>query len=266
MDKQIGKGLNKIYCGDSSELLRELNDESIDLVVTSPPYDTLRKYNGSISFWNHGKFEAIASELYRVVKDGGVVVWNVNDKTENGSKTGTSFRQALYFMEVGFNMHDVMIWRKTNPMPQVKQKRYSACFEYMFVFSKGVPSVFNPIMRKCKCGGQNYNSTGKNIDGESGRHELHYIVNKEMVDYNIWDIPVAKNETSHPAVFPYDIPYRHIRTWTNEGDIVLDPFVGSGTTALACIDLNRHFIGFEANEEYADEARQRIFRKISNIN
>lgn len=131
--------LNTIMLGDAEEKLKLIDDESIDLVVTSPPYDNLRKYNGIGDSWNHEKFKAIANELNRVIKKGGVIVWNVNDKTEKGSETGTSFRQALYFMDIGLNLNDTMIWEKSNPLPQVKQPRYNQVFEYMFVFSKGSP-------------------------------------------------------------------------------------------------------------------------------
>lgn len=249
---------NDIILGDAADVINLIPSESVDLVVTSPPYDNLRKYNGIGNTWNHEKFKLIANELKRVLKPGGVIVWVVNDKIEKGSKTGTSFRQALYFQEIGLNINDTMIWEKLNPLPQTKQPRYSACFEYMFIFSKGTPKTFNPIMRQCKLGGKLYDSTAKNMDGESGRHKLTYNVNKEMVDYNIWKIAVAQNKTKHPAVFPYEIPYRHIKTWSNEGDVVLDPFMGSGTTALAAIDLNRKYIGIEMVKEYYDICMERI--------
>jgi len=250
---------NQIICGSAAEVLRTFDADSVDLVVTSPPYDTLRKYNGSGKLWNREMFESIAKELTRVLKPGGVIVWNVNDKTEGGTKTGTSFRQALYFMdECGLFLNDTMIWEKTNPMPQVRQPRYNQSFEYMFVFSKGKPKTFNPIMVPCKCAGQNYDSTAKNMDGESGRHKLTYKVNKEKVDDNIWDIAVAQNKTEHPAVFPLELPLRHIKSWTNEGDIVLDPFVGSGTTCIAAKMLNRKYIGIDIDEKYCELSRKRI--------
>ena len=161
-----------------------------------------------------------------------------------------------------------MIWKKKNPMPQVKQKRYSDCFEYMFVFSKGFPKTFNPITVPCKSSGKIYNSTGKNIGGENGRRELNYIVNSEKVKENIWEYGVASNkktitvekindtsdieykEVRHPAVFPINLVIDHINSWTNEGDVVLDPFMGSGTVALASILTNRQYIGIEMNDEY----------------
>lgn len=248
--------------GDSEILLKSLKDNTIDLVVTSCPYDSLRKYNGIGDTWNHEKFCAIAKELYRVMKPGGVVVWVVNDKTEKGSETGTSFKQALYFMEIGFNLNDTMIWKKLNPLPSIKQPRYNQVFEYMFIFSKGTPKTFNPIMVPCKCAGQIYDSTCKNIDGESGRTKKTFNINKEKVKSNIWEIAVAQNKTSHPAVYPYQIPYDHIRSWTNEGDIVLDPFMGSGTTGLAALDLKRKFIGIEMCEEYFELSKERILEKL----
>lgn len=575
---------NIVLLGDAAEQLATLDEESIDCVITSPPYDNLRRYSGVGDTWNHDKFKTIAKELVRVLKPGGVIVWVVNDKTEKGSKTGTSFRQCIHFMELGLNLNDTMIWClsggqhlyvksqkgvmpmtikdmvrlepstvqlwdgikwvdvvgwkenkntsvktriqlrsgeniyctkehrwvlengdevltkdlkvgdvlktcklpetdehnpfiltddilwllglyiaegshaddtiqfslcsdefpwvekinstilsvggtttytlndnslnvrcyskvfnaiisqyiggktakdkhlnsicwklsndklkkimegyldgdggfdeknnrwrlgftensywerdlrtlaarlgakltllrkgsrikslnkiypslkgewrwsqsnhynnkkmseilliteekkkdcdkmwdievdsdehlfslssgvvthncKTNPLPVVKQPRYNPVFEYMFVFSKGVPKTFNPLMEPCKCAGQKYDSTCKNMGGENGRTHKTFNINKEKVMGNIWEIAVAQNKTVHPAVYPIEIPLRHIKSWTNEGDIILDPFMGSGTTALAALQLNRKFIGIEMNEEYYNLCNERI--------
>jgi len=270
--------LDKIYCGDSEELLKNIDSNTIDLIITSPPYDDLRHYNGVCKdCWNKQKFEAIATELSRVLKDGGVLIWNVDDKTENGGKTGTSMRQALYFMDnCGLKLNDYMYWRKKNPMPQVKQPRYTKRIEFMFCFVKGdKPKTFNPIMIPCKSAGKHYNSTAKNIGGENGRRNLDYNVNQEMIDFQDWDIAVAQNrrlfdvssgnKLKHPAVFPIEIPIRHIKSWTNEGDVVLDPFMGSGTTALAALELNRHYIGLEMNQDYVDIANTLIDEKSCEI-
>ena len=247
-----------IYEGDSSEILFTMERESVDLVVTSPPYDTLRKYNGTGELWNEDVFKMVAIGLYDVLKPGGVIVWVVNDKTENGSETGTAFKQALYFMSIGFNLNDTMIWEKKNPQPQVKQPRYNQVFEYMFVFSKGKPKTFNPIMVPCKCSGQNYDSTCKNRGGENGRTKKHFNINDEKVDANVWNIAVAQNKTIHPAVFPLEIPRRHIVSWTNEGDVVLDPFMGSGTTGIAAQNLGRKFIGIELDHQYYELSKDRL--------
>lgn len=242
-----------LYNGDSAQVLKYLPTESIDLTMTSPPYDNLRKYNG-FSF----DFETIAKELYRITKHGGVVVWVVGDATVNGSETGTSFRQALYFMDCGFNLHDTMIWRKTNPMPKVKTKRYFDVFEYMFVLSKGQPKTFNPIMQICKCGGKVYDSTCKNMGGENGRTTKKFVLNTERYKDNIWEIAIAQNKTVHPAVFPEQIAKDHILSWSNEGDIVLDPFMGSGTTAKMALQLGRKCIGIEISAEYCELSKSRI--------
>lgn len=246
----------KLYNENCLTGMEKLNDESIDLVVTSPPYDNLRKYNG-YTF----DFEGIANQLYRIVKQGGVVVWIVSDSTINGSETGTSFKQALYFKEIGFNIHDTMIWQKISPFTH--KNRYIADFEYMFVFSKGKPKTTNIICdRKNKWGGTLVHGTlqqkndGKlaEINGKGKRKVKEYGAR-----YNVWDIPPEKNnQTGHPAVFPRIIAKDHIISWSNKGDTVLDPFSGSGTTAIEAINNGREFIGFEISKEYYDKSLQRI--------
>lgn len=248
---------DKIYCLNCVDGLAQLDEGSVDLVVTSPPYDLIRSYSGAISNWNWDVFCATVDGLYRVMKDG-VVVWVVGDQTKNGSETGTSFRQALRFMEWGFKLNDTMIYKKKNPMPQVKQPRYNQDFEYMFVFSKGKPKTFKPIMVPTKCGGQTYDSTCKNIDGESGRTHKTFKINAEKVHGNIFEIAIAQNRTNHPAVFPEELARIHIQSWSNEGDLVLDPFIGSGTTAKVARDMNRHYIGFDVSEEYCKIAEGRL--------
>lgn len=255
----------QILEGDCRDRLKELIDEGImvDLVVTSPPYDDMRTYKNTLD-WNLDICKEIINLLFNIIKPGGIVVWVIGDKTKNGSETGTSFKQALAFIEAGFNLNDTMIWKKLNPLPAVKQPRYNQTFEYMFVFSKGTPKTFNPIMIPCKCAGKIYDSTCKNIGGENGRTHKTFNINKEKVKDNIWDIAVARNETEHPAVFPEKLAYDHILTWSNEGDLVLDPFVGSGTTGIASIKLNRNFIGIDKVKEYVELSRERILEAQKN--
>lgn len=250
--------LNKIHVENCLDTMKRMPDDFVDLVVTSPPYDNLRNYNG-YSF----NFESIAAELFRVIKPGGVVVWVVGDATVNGSETGTSFRQALGFMDAGFRLHDTMIWRKTNPMPKVKTKRYFDVFEYMFIFSKGQPKTFNPIMQATKQGCKVYNSTVKQISTGKERVAKSFVLNGERFKDNIWDIAVAQNKTAHTAVFPEQIAYGHVLSWSNVGDVVYDPFMGSGTTAKAAVMTSRQWVGSEISQEYADIALERLSHVVS---
>lgn len=235
--------------GDCMLLLPELADESVDMTLTSPPYDGLREYGGCPDV---GK---LASILLAKTKPGGVCVWVTDDQTAGGGETGSSFRAALAFMGAGWLLNDTMIWRKKNPMPQVRQPRYSQSFEYMFVFSKGAPKTFDPIMVPCKCAGRRYDSTCKQIGG--GRKQKDFLINGAKKDSNVWDIAIAQNRTGHPAAFPLELAERHISTWSAPGDLVLDPFEGSGTTAVACRMLGRRHIGFELDPGYAEMARKR---------
>lgn len=255
---------NKLICGDSSSILNELEAGCIDLTVTSPPYDGLRTYNG-YSF----DFEAIAKELYRVTKDGGVVVWVVGDATKNGSESGSSFRQALYFKEVGFNLHDTMIYEKNgSAFPSHKDGvRYTQIFEYMFVFSKGTPKTHNLIIDKPNrwAGFSNFGKPSHYLkDGTKIQSEKK---NKPTPDFsarnNIWRYNnghgySTKDKTNHPAIFPEDLARDHILTWSSKGDWVLDPFVGSGTTGKMAKVFGRNFIGIDISQEYIDSARLRI--------
>lgn len=249
--------INKIYNEDCLIGLKKLDSDVVDLTVTSPPYDDLRKYNG-YSF----NFDAISYELFRVTKPGGVLVWVVGDKTKNGSETGTSFKQALQFMEVGFKLHDTMIFEKANPIPQ-NHNRYEQCFEYMFVFSNGKPNTFNPIKVPTKNAGKVFNWGDRKavMDDNQCRRDRatdFYTVKSEKIHNNIFMYSVGGGKSGHPAVFPEQLARDHIISWSNPGDLVLDPFIGSGTTAKAAIELNRNYIGFEISKEYCDIAEGRL--------
>lgn len=247
--------------GDCLELLKDIPDESVSLTVTSPPYDNLREYNGNIDQWCFEKFQGIAQELYRVTKQGGVVVWIVNDGTVKGSETGTSFRQALYFKEIGFNLHDTMIWQK-DCISFPDNTRYGQNFEYMFVLSKGRPKSIHKICdRKNKWAGTTVHGTSRNPDGTTFRKCNHNRTSvKEFGErFNVWQLPTEKqNKTGHPAVFPKRLAIDHILSWSDAGDTVLDPFMGSGTTGVACINTDRNFIGIELDEQYFNIAQERI--------
>lgn len=245
--------LNKIYNIDCVKGLTLLDDNSIDLTVTSPPYDNLRTYNGFT--WD---FEALAKELYRVTKQGGVVVWIVCDATIKGNESGTSFKQALFFKECGFKLHDTMIWFKPNCFNFGSNNCYKQSFEYMFVFSKGKPKSINLIKDiKAKSAGKKQKGARKHANGT--RDDVpDFICNEYKRRFNVWDISVGSNKTKHPAVFPEQLAQDHILSWSNKGEIVLDTFIGSGTTAKMALLNNRNYIGFEISKEYCEIAEKRI--------
>lgn len=235
---------NHIYNEDCLDTLRKMPDNYIKATITSPPYDDLRTYNG-YSF----EFEEIARELYRVTQDNGVVVWIVGDATKNGSESGTSFRQALFFMEQGFKLHDTMIYEKNSPAYPASRtgNRYTQIFEFMFVFSKGKPRA------NLLCDKPNKWAGYKDFSGK-----LKHPVPEFSPRNNIWKYTTSFNGVKHPAPFPEALAKDHILTWTDEGDLVYDPFMGSGTTAKMALQMNRLFIGSEISSDYVILAKQRI--------
>ena len=251
--------LDKIYNCDCLEGMRQMESESVDLVVTSPPYDNLRKYGGVAEGWNFDKFKAIAQQIARVLKQGGVCVWVVSDGVVNGSETGTSFRQALYFMECGLTLYDTMIWEKPSPQAPT-EGRYYDVFEYMFIICKGKkPASLNFI-----CDHKNVSAgTVSTRETRSCAEDRKPTDKKRVVkDYsrrfNVWQISRDNGGTGHPAVFPFRLAHDHILSWSEVGGVVLDPFLGSGTTCVAALREHRHFLGFELNKEYFDIAQRRI--------
>ena len=267
--------LNNIYNCDCREGLKQLDDNSVDLTVTSPPYDSLRTYQDDEFAWNFDIFKEVADELYRVTKPGGIIVWVVGDEVVNGGETGTSFRQALYFQEIGFKIHDTMIYEKNSSTFPAKKtsKRYSQIFEYMFIFVKG-KKIRDDIKliadKKNKWAGWTNWGTKSQYDKEG-----NLIPNMKSIkptpEYslrnNIWKYNVSFNDkTGHPAVFPEKLAEDHILSWSNEGDVVLDPFMGSGTTAKMAMLNKRNYIGFEKSEDYYKKSLERVGKYEGKVN
>ncbi len=256
--------VNKVYNMDCIEGMKMLDDNSIDLTVTSPPYDNLRTYGNDIDkSWCEDVWKRVISELYRITKEGGVVVWVVSDATINGSESGTSFRQALFFMECGFMLFDTMIYQKQPRGAVGNNKGYWQTFEYMFVFSKGSPKTINLIRDRRNAESRNGDSGTKRC----ANGELKHVSRSGYDEYgrrtNVWTYQVGNNKDEknvnwHPAIFPYSLAYDHIFSWSREGDLVLDPFMGSGTTAVASKFSGRNYIGFELNEEYCANIVKRM--------
>ena len=249
--------INKIYCESNLETMSRMADNFIDLTVTSPPYDNLRDYKG-YSF----PFEEIAKELYRVTKDGGIVVWIVSDAIIDGSKSCTSFNQCLFFKDIGFKIHDVMIWSK-DTFTYPSKNRYRNTFEYMFILSKNSPKTFNPIIdKKNKWANTKVHGTSRNKKGDTFVKSNNNKTN--VLDYgvrfNIWNNPTEKNSSmiKHPAMFPEKLVEDHILSWSNENDLVYDCFGGSGTTAKMAHKWKRNWILSEISKEYVEMAEKRI--------
>lgn len=250
-----------LLMGDCLERMKEIPDGSVDLTVTSPPYDNLRTYNGNNDQWGEHVWKDVLTQLFRVTKKGGVVVWVVGDATIKGSETGTSFKQALWAIECGFRLHDTMIWNKGSfTAVGALKTRYAQTFEYMFVFVKGKLGTFHPIKdRKNKVSGK----IGGKLRLANGEMKKMSTDGNQRAEYGqrfaIWDQPsCGGNTTGHPAPFPEKLVKDHVISWSNEDDTVFDPFMGSGTTGKMAKQLNRKFIGIELDEEYFKIAQERI--------
>jgi DNA modification methylase len=254
----------QIFNENCLDTMRRMSDNHIDLTVTSPPYDDLRIYNGYCF-----DFKNVAKEIFRVTKQGGILVWIVNDKTDKGSESGTSFKQALCFKELGFNLHDTMIFKR-NTIP-LTHNRYEQNFEYMFVFSKGKPKTFNPIFveysdntinrRKNKY----INYKHRNNDKKGLPDKIGGLKKGGRIKGNVWEYTVGNYQSTkdkiaflHPAIFPEQLANDHIISWSNEGDIVYDPFAGSGTTGKMAIINKRKCIMSEISSEYCEIIKKRL--------
>lgn len=246
-----------IYTENCLDTLARVDDDVLDMTITSPPYDDLRDYNGY-----HFPVEKIAAALFAKTMPGGVVVWVVGDRTLNGSESLSSFRHAIAFNDAGFRVHDTMIYAKNNPIPSDCGKRYRQCFEYMFCFSKGQPKTFNPITQKIK---QEKAFKSFRIT-RVGRNDLahDHVAPKRRKVNNIFFYNVGTSSSGdkvafqHPAIFPEKLVEDQIRTWTNEGDLVYDCFMGSGTTAKVAHLLGRRWLGSEISAEYVRLAEERL--------
>jgi len=253
----------RLIQGDCLEEMKNIPDGSVDLVLTSPPYDNLRDYNGNNELWCEDVWKKCIKDLYRIIKDGGVVVWVVGDATIKGSETGTSFKQALYFKEIGFNLHDTMIWQKPGfSAVGALSVRYAPVFEYMFILSKGKVKSFNPIKDRLNKVSGTITGTIMLPDGSRKRMSNEGKKRRRYGQrFNVWNITQVNKNDIHPAQFPEQLAHDHIISWSNEGDTVLDPFMGSGTTGVACKNLNREFIGIELDETYFNIAKERITKE-----
>ena len=250
--------MDRLIVGDATKVLaKRFAPGTFDLTVTSPPYEDLRNYNGYT-------FDpaAMMKAIYRVIKDGGVCVWVVGDKINGGRSLVVSFDHAFIAKEAGFIVHDVMIYQKKNT-PFMRSNAYTNCYEFMFVLSKGKPKTFNPIMVPTVRNGWEKGVSNKGPDAENRKVPVE--LKKEKVKTNIWQYAVGyggstadKCAFEHPAIFPEKLALDHIYSWTNEGDLVLDPMCGSGTTCKCAALQRRHYVGIDISSDYIKIARKRL--------
>ena len=260
MEPYYSKNNVWLYHSNCVDFMESMPENVIDLTVTSPPYDNLRKYkDGSGDNWGEDVWKKVIEGLWKVTKPGGIIVWIVGDATVKGSETGTSFKQALYFKEVGFNLHDTMIYSKSSQSRQ-NGYRYEQQFEYMFVLSKGATKIRNPIKEQSKHAGKIVKRTCRD-GGKDSLSSSNNIVGDEKIKGNVWYYGTKTNKNGHPAIFPEKLAKDHIVSWSNEGDLVFDPFSGSGTTAKMAIETNRIFVGSEISKEYIDLSIERLESK-----
>lgn len=251
-----------LHTGNNVDILREhVSDGAVHLTVTSPPYDELRTYEGFE--WD---FPSLASELWRITCDGGVVVWVVADSVVGGSETGSSFRQALHFMETGFSLHDTMIWSKPSLARPPRSNSYSDSFEYMFVLSKGRPRTVNLLADRCNDTAGTLTSRGGTRRADGSRAERNRIIRGRTPlfsrRFNVWQVSQQQSDF-HPAPFPLRLAADHVHSWSNPGDLVCDPFLGSGTTAIAAVSQGRRFIGIDISPAYVHKANERLAKELA---
>lgn len=258
--------------GDCIEEMESLINKGVkvDLTITSPPYDEIYDYGGTL-IWDFNIFKKCVDLLYKITQDGGIVVWVVGDQVKNGSESCTSFKQAMYFVERGFKLHDTMIYAKNNPVPNAKT-RYQQSFEYMFVFSKGKPKTTNILTEKRsnkwndkRCFRKEKRFNRDKSGDFTVKKDFHFDINEEVPRRNIWYYSVGLNGSTkdreafqHPAIFPEKLVQDHILSWSNEGETIFDPFMGSCTTGKMAILNNRKFVGIEKVEEYYNIAINRM--------
>lgn len=252
---------NQIICGDSVEILRSFPDNSIDIVVTSPPYDAIRDYKG-FSYDLH----ATGKEIQRVLKLGGVAVIVIQDQTKNFGKTLTSFRTILDWCDsFGFKLFETVIYRKYGAEGAWWNKRFRVDHEYIPIFLKGErPQYFNKEHLKIpsKHGGKTLTGGGTRLTNGIRIATRAIKINLMKCRGTIWEYLTAGDGSrlkhEHPATFPDKLPYDFIQCFCPEGGIVLDPFVGSGTTTVAAKNLGRRYIGIDIAPEYCAIAEKRM--------
>lgn len=257
--------LNSIICGDAADILKRIPSDSIDLVVTSPPYDDLRNYNGySVDL------HIVGTQLYRVLKNGGIVAMVIQDSTKNYGKSLTSFRTIVDWCDnIGFKLFETCIYHKNGTEGAWWKNRFRVDHEYMPIFLKGdKPQYFNkePLKIPSKHGGKVMSGSGNRRTDGTTTPIVRREINPMKCRGTVWDYLMAGDKNplkrKHPAVFPDKIPFDFIQCFCPEEGVVLDPFVGCGSTAVMAKVLDRNYIGIDISKEYCDLAEERIKKDV----
>lgn len=278
--------LNKIYTGHSLEVLKTFPDCSVNMCITSPPYWGLRDYKTNPAIWNDGwqgelgaepDFNQYINHLYdvfdevkRILKDDGTCWVNIGDTYHNKTLSLIPFRFAIEMQNRGWTVRNVIIWQKSNATPQSAKDRFTVDFEYLFFFSKNKKYYFEqqlePIKQstynRCKSGcGINKGANYQGLNKTNFEQLQQKMLSGEISGRNkrtVWQIATHAYHGAHFAVFPPSLIETPIKAGCPEDGIVLDPFIGSGTTALVANKTHRNWIGIELNPEYAKLAEERI--------
>jgi site-specific DNA-methyltransferase (adenine-specific) len=263
MKKSGREFVDQIIHNDCVSEMATLPDNCIPLTVTSPPYDKLRRYGGQR--WSFETFEKVARQLFRLTMPGGVVLWVVQDGTVDGSLTGTSARQWLYFQQIGFDLNSVLIlatrgWRS-------QTSRYANQFHFGFVLSKGRPRAFHPIRDRINStAGQRLRCSRRSASGEAvttyngdRRLGLHgYRANVWFYDVGGGKSTKDRYASRHEALMPEQMARDLIISWSRPGDLIFDPFCGAATTCKMALLSHRHYLGIEAHALYYRLALRRM--------
>lgn len=257
--------VDKVHCMECVEGMEMLPDDCVDLVVTSPPYDAVRKYNG-FAFDLH----QTGAQIHRVLKDGGIAAMVIQDQTKDFGKSLTSFRTIIDWCDsFGFKLFECVIYRKNGSEGAWWKHRFRVDHEYIPLFLKGDrPAYFDkqPLRVPSKHGGKVMSGSGNRRTDGATNGTVRREINATKCRGTIWNYLMAGDKNplkrKHPAVFPDAIPSDLIQCFCPPGGIVLDPFIGSGSTAVQALKHERHFIGFDISQEYCDLCNQRLEKDV----
>ena len=252
---------DKLIVGDCLNIMKKIEENTFDLIVFSPPYDSLRKYN-DYTF----DLKKTGEQIFRVLKDGCLCAMVIQDQTKNFGKSLTSFRTAVDWVDrIGFKLFETVIYRKHGIEGAWWNKRFRVDHEYIHLFLKGEkPRYFNkdPLRIPSKHGGKTMVGSGnRKTDGTTTKTTTIHV-NKMKCRGTVWDYLNAgdknKLKQQHPAVFPDKIPYDIISCFSPVKGLVLDPFVGSGSTCVMAKKLDRFYTGIDISSKYIEIAKKRL--------